>query len=197
MMLPIERQERIKALIRSRRSMKISELSKELGVSEMTVHRDLKPLIEAGIVIKTYGGITLARDEPERKSAVDGCVICNRKVNERMAYRLILPENQIETACCAHCGLLRHRQLEHQVLQAICYDFFRQTTISAGLAWYVMDTTVHMGCCQPQILTFEWKEHAEKFVKGFGGKVYSFREALETVDRMMKNELKKCRHKRE
>ncbi len=161
--------------------MKISELSKEIGVSEMTIHRDLKPLMEEGTVIKTFGGVMLADMNVSKRSVSDECVLCKRKVNERMAYRLFLPNNKIELACCAHCGLLRSRQLGEQVMQAICPDFFKQTTISAPLAWYIMDTSVHMGCCHPQVLTFEWKELADKFVKGFGGKVYSYSEAMEAI----------------
>lgn len=163
--------------------MKISELSKALGVSEMTIHRDLKPLIEEGIVIKTFGGVSLAREQPHNKSRTDRCVYCDRRIQQRLAYRMILPNNKIEMACCAHCGLLRHRQLGDEAIHAICHDFLRQTTISAPLAWYVMDTSVDMGCCQPQVLTFEWQEHAEKFVKGFGGDVYAFAEAIEAVFR--------------
>lgn len=189
-MLPIERQHRIKDLIQDRSNMKISELSKTLGVSEMTVHRDLKPLIEEGIIIKTFGGITLVRDQPINNS--QECVFCSSGINERLAYRIILSNNKIEQACCAHCGLLRHRQLGEEVLQAICYDFLRQTTISTSIAWYVMDTSVHMGCCQPQVLAFELQEHADKFVKGFGGKVYTYKEAMETVFQKMNGN--SCQH---
>lgn len=49
-----------------------------------------------------------------------------------MVYRLILSNDKIETVCCAHCGLLRHRQLGVNVSHAICYDFFMNTTISAA-----------------------------------------------------------------
>ena len=180
-LLPIERQKRIKELILDRHNMRISELSNEIGVSEMTIHRDLKPLIEEGLVIKTFGGVTLANKSTSKQSVSDECVLCSRKVNERLAYRLFLPNNKIELACCAHCGLLRSRQLGNDNIQAICPDFLRQTTISAKVAWFVMDTSVHIGCCHPQVLTFEWKEHADKFVKGFGGKVYSFSEAMEVI----------------
>ena len=61
-MLPVERRSRIKALIQSKQNMKISELSELLGVSEMTIHRDLRPLLEEGLIHKTFGGITLASD---------------------------------------------------------------------------------------------------------------------------------------
>ncbi|GAA0432989.1 copper uptake transcriptional regulator YcnK [Lentibacillus halophilus] len=191
-MLPVERQNRIKDLIKKKANMKISELSTELGVSEMTIHRDLKPLIEEGIIIKTFGGIMLAKEDPIEFTRSDECVFCSRSINERLAYRLILSESKIEMTCCAHCGLLRHRLLGDNVIQAISQDFLRQTTISAPLAWYVMDTSIHIGCCQPQVLVFEWQEHAEKFVQGFGGKVYQFHEAMEAVFEKMNGNNHNC-----
>lgn len=183
-MLPVERLHRIKELIQSRKNMKISELSKELGVSEMTIHRDLKPLVKDGMVIKTFGGVSLANSiQPQ---ANDMCVYCSRPIQEKIAYRLILSNDKMEVACCAHCGLLRHKQLGQEVIQAICSDFLRQTTISAHLASYVMDTSIDIGCCQPQVLAFEWKEHAEKFIKGFGGQIYTFEDAIKAVFQKMK-----------
>ncbi|WP_205520150.1 DeoR family transcriptional regulator [Virgibacillus doumboii] len=191
-MLPIERQNRIKELILDKHNMKISELSKEIGVSEMTIHRDLKPLIDEGMVIKTFGGVTLATKNTSKNTVSEVCVFCSRKVNERLAYRIFLSNNKIEVACCAHCGLLRTRHLGDQVVQSICPDFLRQTTISAPLAWYVMDTSIQMGCCHPQVLTFEWKEHADKFVKGFGGNVYSYSEAMEVIFQKMNGNEQCC-----
>ncbi|MBE0446721.1 MAG: DeoR/GlpR transcriptional regulator [Actinobacteria bacterium] len=180
-MLANERRERIKNLIRSRHNIKISELSELFGVSEMTIHRDIKPLVEEGIVIKTFGGITIARKEPEHAPGSNDCVFCHRKIDRRLSYRLILPENKVEATCCAHCGLLRHQQLGDKAIQAICHDFLFHTTISAPMAYFVMDALLDIGCCQPQVLTFGKKEHAEGFVKGFGGLVLSFSEALERV----------------
>lgn len=191
-MLPIERLNRIKELIQVKQNMKISELSRELDVSEMTIHRDLKSLIKERFVVKTFGGISLVY-EGSTKESRDTCVICNRSsIDARMSYRLFLPNNKIEVTCCAHCGLLRQQQLGSEVVQAVCHDFFRQTTISAPLAWYILDTTVDIGCCQPQVLTFEWKEHADKFVTGFGGKVYPFDEAVEVVFRKMNSRDRSC-----
>lgn len=190
-MLPIERLNRISEIVHNRKNIKISDLSKELGVSEMTVHRDIKPLIKDGIVAKTFGGITLiSKSNHERASTF--CVICNRKINEKMAYRIILADGKIELACCAHCGLLRHHQLGQDVKQAICYDFLRLTTINAKSAWYVMNTTIDMGCCQPQVITFEWKEHATNFVKGFKGEVLSFHTATEAIIEKMNEDSQSC-----
>ncbi|SES93952.1 NosL protein [Oceanobacillus limi] len=184
-MLPAERQQQIKLLIQEKQHLKISELSKTFSVSEMTIHRDIKPLLDQGIVKKTFGGITCGQHENTSTANQMACVICGSSIKERLNYRIILPESKIETACCAHCGLIRHWQLGDKVIQAICYDFLRQTTIPATHAWFVMDTSIHIGCCQPQILAFELKEHAEKFVTGFGGKIYTFNEAMEMNKSLM------------
>lgn len=189
-MLPIERLQHIKERIQVEKNIKIADLSNDLGVSEMTIHRDLKPLIEEGIVVKTFGGISLANLPSSNDNEI--CIYCNRAIHDRLAYRLILPNNTIEIACCAHCGLLRHKQLEEQVIQAICYDFLRQTTISAQRSFFVMNTSVDLGCCHPQVLSFEWEEHAQKFVHGFGGVVYNFQDALQAVLEEMKGT---CHHK--
>jgi DeoR family transcriptional regulator, copper-sensing transcriptional repressor len=180
-MLPYERRERIIALIRSNKTMKIADLSKELGVSEMTIHRDLKPLVEEGFVIKTFGGVSLVQSESKEVPLINECVYCRKVINERLAYRLILTNREMEVACCAHCGLLRQQQLGDQVFQAICYDILRHTTISAHEAWFVMDTTLKMGCCKPQVLPFEHLHQAEQFVKGFEGQILSFQEVLEAM----------------
>ncbi|MEW5706644.1 MAG: DeoR family transcriptional regulator [Actinomycetota bacterium] len=180
-MLANERREKIRKMIQSRHSVKISELSELFGVSEMTIHRDIKPLVEEGIAVKKFGGVTYAQKPESVKRNGDDCVLCNRKIDRRLSYRLVLQDNGVEITCCAHCGLLRHRQLGDQVIQAICYDFFSNATISALSAWFVMDTSVDIGCCQPQVLAFERKDQAEGFVKGFGGLVLSFLEAMDKV----------------
>ncbi|MEK5441187.1 DeoR family transcriptional regulator [Fredinandcohnia sp. FSL W7-1320] len=185
-MLPIERQSRIRKLIQTKKTLKISELSEQFNVSEMTIYRDIKPLVEEGLISKTFGGISLVEQDKLVLPNQSQCVYCHKPNNPKLSYRLILADDKIETACCAHCGLLRHHQLGEDVLQAICHDFFMNTTISAPLTWFVMDTTLNIACCQPQVLTFENREHAEKFVKGFGGDIYGLQDAIEVIFQKMK-----------
>src|SRR5690606_5962372 len=109
-----------------------------------------------------------------------------------MNYQLILANDKIETACCAHCGLLRHRQLGEEVSHALCHDFLLHTTISAPTTWYVMDSSLPISCCQPQILTFERCDHAEKFVLGFGGNVHLIKEAINIVYEKMRGHAADC-----
>lgn len=186
-MLPVERQEYIKTIINERENIKISELSKLLHVSEMTIHRDIKPIIEEGLIVKSFGGISLVKQKVEEKE--QGCIYCSKQIQDRVAFRLVCLDDRTEIACCAHCGLLRFKQLGSDVKQVLCYDFFRQTTMSAKMAWFVIGTSVDLGCCQPQVIAFEREEHAKGFVKGFGGNVCSFSEAVEKVFHIMQGEI--------
>lgn len=182
-MLPIERRNKILQLINERQCIKISELSELLHVSEMTVHRDLAPLVHKGLVVKTFGGIM--QPPKEQKETQENCVFCHKDYQKHLTYRLILPCGTVEVACCAHCGFLRHYQLNEEVNQVLVNDFLKQTTINALTATYVMDTTLDLNCCQPQALPFEHKKHAEQFAQGFGGHIYSFEEAKQFVYEQM------------
>ncbi|NLI68167.1 MAG: DeoR/GlpR transcriptional regulator [Bacilli bacterium] len=184
-MLPIERLAKIKEIVLERKNVKISELSEELNVSEMTIHRDIKQLVDEGFVIKTFGGVSLAQSAYDLQKNLNVCSVCQRPIHDRFAYQLILTNNRIERACCAHCGFMRQKQLGDQVLQAMTYDLFKGTTVSAQMAYFVIDAAIQVTCCQPQVLAFESKEYAEKFIKGFGGKVLTYKEAMDLIDKHM------------
>lgn len=185
-MLPIERLERIKEIVLQKENVKISELSEELGVSEMTIHRDVKQLVDEAFVVKTFGGISLAQAASGVATVSSGsCILCHRPINDRLAYQLLLVNNRTERACCAHCGLIRQLQLDEQVVQAITYDFFTGTTMGANIAHFVIDPSVQITCCQPQVLAFNSKDNAEGFVKGFGGKAYTLQQTLDEIRKHM------------
>jgi DeoR/GlpR family transcriptional regulator of sugar metabolism len=67
-LLPEVRQNSILRLLQARGSASISELEHELGVSGMTVRRDLRALEERGIARRTYGGAMLAEPTPTEGS---------------------------------------------------------------------------------------------------------------------------------
>jgi DeoR family transcriptional regulator, copper-sensing transcriptional repressor len=183
-LLACERKKQIKELIVNRKVLKISELSETFNVSEMTIHRDIKTMVESGFIEKTFGGISLVNQE-YNVSNKNECVVCHRGINHRLSCRLILTKNRVETTCCTHCGFMKSQMLGDEVLEILCYDFFANTTISAMNAWFVMDTTVDLSCCQPQVLPFNQREHAEGFVRGFGGIVVTYAEAMEKVTGQM------------
>lgn len=185
-MLPVERLARIKEIVLEQENVKIAQLSEELDVSEMTIHRDVKQLVDDGFVVKTFGGISLAQTATATPAVNNQtCTLCHRSINERFAYQLLLTNNRTERTCCSHCGLARQLQLGDQVVQAITYDFFTGTTMGASIAYFVFDPSVQITCCQPQVLAFDSEDNANKFVKGFGGKAYQLQDALKVIRKQM------------
>ena len=59
-MLAVERRQRILQEIRQKRAVKVSELSKLLSTSEMTIRRDLDRLNKEGLIQRIFGGVVSA-----------------------------------------------------------------------------------------------------------------------------------------
>jgi DeoR/GlpR family transcriptional regulator of sugar metabolism len=59
--LPAERHRRIVDVLRERHVVRVSTLSELLGVSEVTVRRDLEELEQRGLLERTHGGAILAQ----------------------------------------------------------------------------------------------------------------------------------------
>jgi DeoR family fructose operon transcriptional repressor len=60
-MIPAGRRARIVAILRDRGEVRVSSLSTNLGVSEMTIRRDLERLETEGVLMRTHGGGILKR----------------------------------------------------------------------------------------------------------------------------------------
>jgi DeoR/GlpR family transcriptional regulator of sugar metabolism len=60
-MIPVERRSRIVELLKHRRAVRVSSLSEDLGVSEMTIRRDLERLASDGVLVRAHGGAVLKR----------------------------------------------------------------------------------------------------------------------------------------
>ena len=110
---PAVRQRHILDLLGARQSLTIQELVAELGVSAMTVHRDLNRLADGGQLLKTHGGAALPSRANHNAGVPGPCAMCNRPVPERSAVILQSQQRGRLTACCPHCGLalLRARRL--------------------------------------------------------------------------------------
>ncbi|MCM0649236.1 DeoR/GlpR family DNA-binding transcription regulator [Clostridium swellfunianum] len=55
-MLPIARKNKIKEIIKEKKSVTVSELAKSFKVTEETIRKDLQSLEEEGFLTRTYGG---------------------------------------------------------------------------------------------------------------------------------------------
>jgi DeoR/GlpR family transcriptional regulator of sugar metabolism len=60
-MIPAGRRVRIVEILKERREVRVSSLSEDLGVSEMTIRRDLERLEAEGVLLRTHGGAILKR----------------------------------------------------------------------------------------------------------------------------------------
>lgn len=187
-MLPSERQNQILSMLKTKGTVTISELSHHFDVSEMTVYRDLRPLLDEKKVIKTSEGISLP---PAQSTSSNSCTYCFKESSHRHPIQIITQDLRVEQLCCPHCGLLRYKDIQNEVSQIICRDFLLDTTISAKLAYFLLDADFNLNCCQPQVLAFESEKHAQKFQTGFGGKLFSFEEAIEEINGRM-NGRKSC-----
>ena len=70
-MIPAERRARIVDLVKERRAVRVSALSEDLGVSGMTIRRDLERLEAEGVLVRTHGGAVLKRHMTEETLYVD------------------------------------------------------------------------------------------------------------------------------
>lgn len=177
--IPNLRQTQIISWLQDNETLTIKDLARRLDVSAMTVHRDLDKLVDAGIVQKVHGGVTLLKSEQlaGKGTALPPCSMCGTAVSARTAFTISLEDGHKETTCCAHCGILRLNQLEH-VASALTPDFIYGRIVNVFQAWYVIQSDVQL-CCVPSTLCFARQSDAEKFQKGFGGQVANYQQAKE------------------
>jgi DeoR family transcriptional regulator, copper-sensing transcriptional repressor len=182
-MLPVERQQQILTWIEEEGTLRVSEISSRLGVSEMTVYRDLKPLLENNKITKTSNGISF----PTREETTwnDRCVYCLKPATNRKSVQLIKTDHTIEQTCCPHCGLLRYQDIREDVAQIMCRDFLTDVTISGKTATYLIEADLNLNCCQPQVISFDSRRQASQFQKGFGGTLHTFQEAIVFISKEM------------
>jgi DeoR family transcriptional regulator, fructose operon transcriptional repressor len=83
-MIPAERRARISELLLEQRAVRVSTLSDDLRVSEMTIRRDLERLEGDGMLVRTHGGAVLRRRMSEEPFYLDN-VAANAEQKQRIA----------------------------------------------------------------------------------------------------------------
>lgn len=108
------------------------------------------------------------------------CPVCEKQITKANAtFLVVYKDGKKKVLGCPHCGLAEVKK--GNVKQAMATDFLRRKMIDAKSARYLKGTEIGF-CCEPYWLSFASKEEAEKFSKGFGGKVLSYEEALKELD---------------
>lgn len=169
----INREQKILEILEKQGSASIQQLVEELGVSNMTVHRDLNRMVEAGYIQKKHGGAVLAKNSPSMQEF--SCSMCNKLSSGRTVFIVQFENGDTKRACCAHCGLMI-QSVSKKVKQSLTADYLHGRIVNANQAVYLVGSELNI-CCVPNILTFGSKLDAEKFQKGFGGKLINMEEA--------------------
>jgi DeoR family transcriptional regulator, copper-sensing transcriptional repressor len=170
--IPSARQRRIMSWLREQKTLTIDQLVQKLGVSTMTVHRDLGTLEKAGLVEKVHGGVTLADVfAPDSR----GCQLCGRPLEARTQFTLQTEAGEQLEACCPHCGFLLLDDCK-SVARVLLRDYLYGRVLNAAQAYFVVDSDVAL-CCLPSTLCFASCSDAERFQRGFGGQVMDFETA--------------------
>ncbi len=108
------------------------------------------------------------------------CGMCGKEMtNAHVGFVLVQPDGKEERLGCAGCGLAMLKDAPKGV-KARTLDFLRGDEIDARAAYYVRGSSF-TACCEPSFLAFAKKDEAERFAKGFGGKVLDFEAAFQAV----------------
>lgn len=179
----LDRENQILEYLQSHGSASILQLAEMFGVSNMTIHRDLHKLAEAGRIVKKHGGATLPKSGNRMQEEASICAMCGKAVSQRTIFIVKLDNREELRACCSHCGLMLQSRSEN-VWQSLTADYLYGHMISAGQAFYLVGSEVNI-CCVPSILVFGSKAEAEKFQKGFGGQLLGMDETIQHMRGMM------------
>ena len=187
----INRKKEILKILQERGEVTVKELSHIFGVSEMTIYRDVRELEKEGEIKRKHGSILLNTVENKEPVSLKSCPVCSKPITRSHPYKIIIENIKVVEACCEHCGLMLHQRYADRSVSALTFDFISEKPINALDAWYVVGSSA-IPCCSPSVIPFINKEDAEKFAKGFGGKVLNFIDAYNEIINRMSINIKSC-----
>jgi DNA-binding transcriptional ArsR family regulator len=173
--MPEARRDQILTWLQQEEVLSIRELQHRLGVSHMTVHRDLSKMAEKHLVQKVRGGVILVPAQIA-KPQQPICAMCTGRVDNRSEFVILRRDKLQLNACCPHCGILLLSENE-EAESILARDYLHGRMVNAYQAYYVVDSDIRL-CCVPGTLCFTNKSEAEKFQRGFGGLVMAFIQTL-------------------
>ncbi len=111
-LLPAERQQRVLDLLKGELTVRSSRLSNLLGVSEMTIRRDLDTLEMQGLVERTHGGALFKQEPMVGKFRYDVSILENPGEKKRIAKKaasMIQPNDTVYIGGGTTCSqVIRH-----------------------------------------------------------------------------------------
>jgi nitrous oxide reductase accessory protein NosL len=115
------------------------------------------------------------------------CQVCGMDISKypHTKYVVTTKEGEEFSTCGVQCGLTLHLRLKEKFKLATATDLLNNRSFDAQKGFYVYKSTV-IADMAPGFISFLTRVNAEKFQKGFGGKVVTYQEALEIWKGQMK-----------
>lgn len=123
---------------------------------------------------------------PASAAGPERCIVCGMHVAKypHTRYTVHTTDGKQYVTCGVQCGLTLHVRLKDAWKFATATDLLSNRAFDATTGFYVFKSSV-IADMAPGFIAFRSKEHAEKFAKGFGGRVLTYGEALELWKKQM------------
>jgi len=174
-MIPAERRARIVELLEQRRAVRVSVLSENLGVSEMTIRRDLEQLEQAGLLSRMHGGAILKRrilEEPLYASNVSAHSEEKRRIAKAAAKTIRAGETVFLSSGTTAAQVLSHvdpqlkaRIVTHNVGALSTAQHSALDVVLLGGSYRARSNTLEGPLAIEAVATF----HASRFILGADG----------------------------
>ena len=111
--------------------------------------------------------------------AVERCIVCGMDVSKypHTHYVIKTPDGKEYVTCGVQCGLTLHLRFKDKWKSATASDLLSNRPFDVKKGFYVYKSSVITDMA-PGFIAFKRKANAEKFAKGFGGRVVTYEEAL-------------------
>ncbi|MBU0733254.1 MAG: nitrous oxide reductase accessory protein NosL [Proteobacteria bacterium] len=118
--------------------------------------------------------------------AVERCIVCGMDVSKYPHTHFVVEtsDGKKYTTCGVQCGLTLHLRFKDRWKQATASDLLSNQPFNVKKGFYVYKSSVITDMA-PGFIAFKIKANAEKFAKGFGGRVVTYEEALEIWKKQM------------
>ncbi|MEV5408500.1 DeoR/GlpR family DNA-binding transcription regulator [Thermopolyspora sp. NPDC052614] len=121
-MLAQQRQQAILERVRRNGGVRVADLVRDLGVSDMTIRRDLEVLAERGLVEKVHGGATIAGSGSTQEPGFAAKSVRQQAEKEaiaRRAARMVRPGSAIALSAGTTTWALAHHLLDVEDLTVV------------------------------------------------------------------------------
>lgn len=110
----------------------------------------------------------------------EGCLLCGMYLPNytHVKYTVIDTDGKKYVTCGVQCGLILTLNLKDKFKSSTMTGLLSHKTIQSEKGWYVFKSSV-ITDMSPGLIGFVDKSLAEKFIKGFGGELLSYQQALD------------------